>query len=246
MVTPTALLALALLASSATADSATAPELLVPEALTRKIETARGWRGSWLGYFEAPSSPPSWKPVSVVVPALDEPVADGMEVGYGVAFEGVDGARPLFLVRGFADLGWTSPRSQERVPPAGVDLFPGVLRIVAVGGSGIVVQTEGRADFRGAFEPELRDLEVAIVDPESARRQVLWREPGPQPLLPRLIWGGDLDRDGRVDLILETPEVRDTPRTFTLLLSSQAPSGQLVGAAAQVSAEMDDCPEEGD
>lgn len=47
-----------------------------------------------------------------------------------------------------------------------------------------------------------------------------------------VLFGGDLDRDGRLDLILEATDHYNVSRP-TLLLSTQARDGQIVGQAAQ-------------
>jgi len=86
-------------------------------------------------------------------------------------------------------------------------------------------------------------LACRVVFATPQRTQVLWSmtgyfEPGATtPSLgddaaPTLLFAGDLDRDGKLDLIFDTTDHYNVRRP-TLFLSSQAAPGELLGAAAQ-------------
>lgn len=51
---------------------------------------------------------------------------------------------------------------------------------------------------------------------------------------PSLIWAGDLDRDGRLDLLLDVQTVETGGALYRLYLSSLAKRGELVGLAAEL------------
>lgn len=83
-----------------------------------------------------------------------------------------------------------------------------------------------------------------LVLGDGAREQVLleavaWDEPGiTRPVTDattKVLFAGDLDRDGQLDLIVDLSDHYNVSRP-TLLLSSQAAAGALVGAAARFEA----------
>jgi hypothetical protein len=51
---------------------------------------------------------------------------------------------------------------------------------------------------------------------------------------PSLLWAGDLDRDGRIDLLMDVQTVEAAGSLYHLYLSSQAKKGELVGLVARL------------
>ncbi|HEX3126623.1 MAG TPA: hypothetical protein VH394_04775 [Thermoanaerobaculia bacterium] len=64
----------------------------------------------------------------------------------------------------------------------------------------------------------------------STRKQVLWRNEYVGDGPPMLHWAGDLDRDGKLDLLIDITD-HDNLSRMALFLSSLAKEGELVGLA---------------
>lgn len=94
--------------------------------------------------------------------------------------------------------------------------------------SGSMITPEGQSDRL----PE--DFEFTLVRISGSRtvRQSLAKLPGITDGKPRLVWAGDLDRDGRVDVLLNTTDKYFVTH-LVLYLSSAAKKGQLVGKVAE-------------
>lgn len=148
-------------------------------------------------------------------------------------------ASPVLLVRGLKEpvQGTIAvPESQ----PAGTLLYPGQslylslpqaqsepsLRLVALG-----VARE-RTDFPdiGIYDYELRLYQNSS---QGTITQSLRSFPNlDSDAQPRLLWAGDLDRDGRMDLLFDLTDHYNVSR-LTLFLSSAAKEGELVGKVAE-------------
>lgn len=131
------------------------------------------------------------------------------------------------------------PVEQAAVAAAPVDAAPVPARAVALLGQRYRLAT--RCDTvpfqRIDAQPQHR---CRLVLGDGTREQALletiaWHEPGLARLVTdasgEVLFAGDLDRDGRLDLVIDLSDHYNVSRP-TLLLSSQARSGELVGAAA--------------
>lgn len=98
----------------------------------------------------------------------------------------------------------------------------------------------GHLSFDCRGDTAIRDCALVLV--HEGRRQVLghWSgdaSAGESQLMlgseawPHLRWAGDIDRDGRLDLLIDMTDHYNVSAP-TLFLSSQAKAGELVGAAA--------------
>ena len=125
---------------------------------------------------------------------------------------------PLFLVRGLEN-------AQPGVLPTA--------KVLGSEGSGQRVTLAFRGTESALFlranpgEEEVHDL----VFESGQRRQVLYESYGRNAGRIEVIWAGDLDRDGRLDFVVDYEE-EDAGSVPTLFLSSQAKPGELVGEAA--------------
>jgi hypothetical protein len=93
--------------------------------------------------------------------------------------------------------------------------------------------TLARREYRLYIESARADqADAQIVFTEGGRRQVLYSADGfvDEPHYD-VIWAGDLDRDGQLDLIVNLHR-KYSWHPYRLLLSSSASKGQLVGVAA--------------
>ena len=81
-------------------------------------------------------------------------------------------------------------------------------------------------------EDERAQQRSDLVVTDGSRRQVLYSWPeGLSDQAARLVWAGDLDRDGKLDYYLVLSSHYNLAE-HTLFLSSRAKLGQIVGAAA--------------
>ena len=78
-----------------------------------------------------------------------------------------------------------------------------------------------------------RGTNMRIRLSDKSQSQVLWSTPG-EPAGPHwyVIWAGDLDRDGKLDLFVDF-SYQENDEPHVLLLSSRAKPGQMVGEAAR-------------
>ena len=135
---------------------------------------------------------------------------------------------PLFLVRGLAEL---QQGKVETIIHDGEFIFPGHMKrlrhsrvyyTLAAVGEGI----------------ERRPFEVAL----SKYKLMLWADRRSQTLVesvrgfddayPRVIWAGDLDRDGKIDLFMDSARHYQSI-DYTLFLSSAAKDEEIVGQVAR-------------
>jgi hypothetical protein len=98
---------------------------------------------------------------------------------------------------------------------------------------GALSVTLGRRKYQVYIESAQTDrADARIVFTEGGRRQVLYSADGfvDEPHYD-VIWAGDLDRDGQLDLVVNLHR-KYSWHPYRLLLSSLASKGQLVGDAA--------------
>jgi hypothetical protein len=201
---------------AAAALAAAAPVELLRPGLYHKGELAPQAAGEWLGLTaaDASASEPAagyrWRRCAVVLePALDPLVdQDSERTGSDVKIEG---ARPLFLVRGLDRLASVRVRTAlagKRVTGALAIEFDGVAYAL--------VAAPSVALRAGAVAQTLNQWPVAARDTRLD-----------------LLWAGDLDGDGRLDLLLAA-SAQGTSVESVLYLSSAAAPGRLVEAVARL------------
>jgi hypothetical protein len=201
---------------AAAALAAAAPVELLRPGLYHKGELAPQAAGEWLALApaDAPAPDPAagyrWRRCAVALePALD-PLVDQDSERTGSEVK-VEGARPLFLVRGFDRL----ERVRVRTALAGKRVT-GSLAIDLDGVAYALAAAPSVVLRAGAVAQTLSEWPAAARD---ARLD--------------LVWAGDLDGDGRLDLLLAA-SAQGAAVESVLYLSSAAASGRLVEAVARL------------
>ena len=209
MIFLTAVSLLALSVRAAAAGGTRVSLLMVSDWAYQEIPD--GSDGTWLGIFKTAGGS-ELKSTRVHIEASEEEpdvrkaVVDSRDT-------------PLFLVRGLRNA------QPGPLPTAQVlDEDPGPGQRVRLAFRGIESALFLRAN---PGEAEVYDL----VFESGQRRQVLYESYGWNEDRIELIWAGDLDRDGRLDFLVDYAE-DDAASAPTLFLSSQARSGEMVGEAA--------------
>jgi hypothetical protein len=225
----TVVLALGIAVLSATASAGGPPALLLTgEFHGDEIQTAGG--SGWLALVGS-GSRMSLDPVVVTVTPVRDHLADGDSgpiSGKRVSVS-VSDTHPVLLVRGI-------PALQEGpVTEAQFDCA----------GCGQPTEFNLHRSFRLRLDGEVYELEAFPPQPDEpfdenseirlshgAAVQVIHRATRvPDDANWRVIWAGDLDRDGRLDLFVDTADHYNMGRG-RLLLSSAAGPGELVGEVA--------------
>lgn len=185
--------------------------------------------GSWYGLFKTDGEY-ILEVVDVQFAPCHDVVVDGPNDTTGISVT-VDDSRPLkFLVR--------SPQSLETGScPTLYDgskwIFPGELTelgdyiITAMGH----LTEEG---FRSPREPLVRDYQLILFkkpDHYGPRQVLIEHDRTCAEDTPSLIWAGDLDHDGKLDLLMDIDN-HYAPRTYGLFLSSEAEGDDLVKLVA--------------
>lgn len=169
---------------------------------------------SWLGLYNSPtgliwkSTAPAFQPS--IDPVLDAP---GQETGVEI---NVPGDPPLLLVRGVPAL---QPGSVRTLPLANQPLGPGA-HVVLEGGFSL----DAAINEEGVYELKLMDAQ--LTSQILCSHDVLYDE-----TVPTLVLAGDLDRDGHLDLLIDTSNHYNLSR-LTLYLSSSATGGEWVAPVA--------------
>jgi len=144
-------------------------------------------------------------------------------------------AKPVLLVRGIAGLkeGRIDAVRTESLPRM---LYPGQTGTLTLDGrkEGPCLSLTALGEARGESEYRevgLYNYQIKIYC--DGKRQVLETIPElKEEADPRLVWAGDLDRDGKIDLLFDaTPHYNVTH--LILYLSSSAKEGELVGKVAE-------------
>lgn len=149
--------------------------------------------------------------------------------------------KPVAIIRGMSNLkpGRVTGPLRPETPRF---LFPGEIQDVTVTRwsleSQMQVAATGTAAKPGGYAVEFSNYDLFLTKGSALheKRQVLIHVPYfTSWALPSVLWAGDLDNDGRTDLILS----RSTSESLTdvaLYLSSAASKGELVGLVARWSA----------
>ena len=139
---------------------------------------------------------------------------------------------PLFLVRGLEEL---QPGKVETMVPDEKSIYPGQReRFTSDRGDYYTLVAVGEAFERRPFEVGIKTYKLMLWQTmrgwKSRRSQTLI-ESAAKESFPRVIWAGDLDRDGEIDLFIDTaPHYQIIERE--LFLSSVAKDEEIVGKAA--------------
>lgn len=148
---------------------------------------------------------------------------DGEATGRRVEVPG----SPLVMMNGIERL-QPGPVKSVAVPAT---LAPGQQVAVRIdAGPELVLAATGTPGREGTPESALiRDYRLSAA--VEAANQALVNQPVPTAWLPRMLWAGDLDRDGRVDLLMDVSTTYSS-RKLVLFLSSSNLAGQVFGAVA--------------
>ena len=142
-------------------------------------------------------------------------------------------SEPLFLVRGLEEL---QPGEVETFIHDRQFIHPGrVLRSWT--GTGFSLAAVGEAIERHPFEVGISQYKLMLW--ASKRSQtLLYFFNGLDDATPGVLWAGDLDRDGKVDLFMEMNR-HYASISYALFLSSAAKDEELVGKVATWRAAVD-------
>jgi len=168
----------------------------------------------WLGLYPAPGGY-AWKAVApsfrhAVDPVLDAP---GQETGVEVE---VSGETPILMVRGVVAL---KPGPVSRAVSETVRMTLGTVEPLADG-----LELTAVTGDDGGYELRLQD--------KDGRKQVICtHDVMYDDTVPTLMMAGDLDGDGRMDLLIDTSNHYNLSRV-TLFLSSSAGPGEWMAPVA--------------
>lgn len=179
----------------------------------------------WWGLYETSDGfqlePTRLEVTPVFDPLMDE---DWEATGMEILAEGE--RQPLFLVKDV-------PLQAGPVRTATADVTPLVPgSVVGLTEELLVVYGTAREPAMPGLPPALEDVRVVLQGlPGGAPSQELLTLDAPDLAAPSLVWAGDLDGDGEVDLLLDATD-HYAASAYTLLLSSAAAPGQRVAEVA--------------
>jgi len=178
----------------------------------------------WTGLYKTPRGF-AWRATPITIRRVEDPIGDqpGAKTGIQVGATG----SPLFLVKGLTGLIGRAVRPAQH-EEGGMPLPVGPLRLECPGGCGVSRLTlTGRVTSSdAAAKPSQLILESGGVS------QVLYEWPeGLNDQHCELVWAGDLDGDGRLDLLMVLSG-HDNVMERTLFLSSKRPRNKLVERVA--------------
>ncbi len=205
--------------------TATAAQLVMPGFFHAGEAEARDGE-VWYGVYATDSGFSIETTRLEVKPIFDPLLDDDWEAsGSEILAEGP--RQPLFLVRGVPGLveGPVAMASSEVTP-----LVPGA--VVGLSDELLVVYGTAKEPVLPGLPPALEDLRVVLQGlPGGAPSQELLSLDAPDLTAPSLVWAGDLDGDGRTDLLLDATD-HYSASAYTLLLSSAAAPGERVAEVA--------------
>ena len=179
----------------------------------------------WWGLYETPAGfelePTRLEVTPVFDPMLDE---DWEATGLEILAEGE--RQPLFLVKGVPLQAGPVRTASKDVTP----LVPG--SVVGLTEELLVVYGTAREPALPGLPPALEDVRVVLQGlPGGAPSQELLTLDAPDLAAPSLVWAGDLDGDGEIDLLLDATD-HYAANAYTLMLSSAAAPGERVAEVA--------------
>jgi hypothetical protein len=187
-------------------SAAAETQLLLPGEWHGNEVRAADWE-HWLGVVSLPDAGWMLREFVLRVEAVEDPIIDEPGEMTGKKVRMAEGAEPLFLVRGLDGL---SPGKITAVPDAPAEIaLDHPLRLELPGGTGLDLSLDCR---NPAFDAT-GIAECPLYAADGKGRQVLATFTLYRPeqdriefaaeANPRLLWAGDLDRDGRIDLLID-------------------------------------------
>ncbi len=197
---------------------------LIETGTFRAGEVSDADSGVWLGLFPNEKGY-AWRDAVVDVKLVRDEAVDGSNERTGREVTVRDGGRPVFLVRGGEDLRVASVEGFRELEQRA--LLNGDTIKLAIGNEQFVLRVtnprrHGDADMAGS------SLELA----SNGVTQVLYSAPeGANEPAWEVLWAGDLDGDGKLDLYLQLGDHYNVAERI-LFVSTKAAPGQLVGQFA--------------
>jgi len=166
-------------------------------------------------------------------------VVDGPAERSGLAVVIDSGEIPLFLVRGIENVG-LGPASILTAESERYSSFDGGSNYLRPGES--LTLKLGRGEYRltahGKYDSTRPDSDrlvlgyrLALIGPDGQSQDLGAPARFAEDGVPVLLWAGDLDRDGKIDLYMDLTDHYNV-RDYVLLLSSHASGGLLVKRVA--------------
>lgn len=176
---------------------------------------------TWMGLFPTKSGQFELRPTKVKVAIVRDEITDdpaGPKTGKKVT--AADKVEPLFLVNGVPALKSgrvsTSKTYQKERPDIG---FKTKLNVGAKESTLAVSGKKKDSEWRSQYK--------IVLETEGVKQTVYERKEVSDSSFPSLLWAGDLDGDGKLDLIMDTTNNYNV-RDVTLFLSTKAKPGKLV------------------
>lgn len=208
--------------------------LLTPAARAASILELSDYHGdevkakanqSWLGLYTDASGKSELKATKVSITMVNDQIIDEdpkLKTGKRIAVPG--SKKPLFVLSGIPGLKpgsvITSPLSKKEHLEVGQQ----IKLKVGTAESTLIVTGKKNKEYRNNYTITLKSggttqqlLRHRQIDPETA---------------PSLLWCGDLDGDGKLDLIMDTTDNYNV-RNVTVFLSGKAKPGSLVKKVAE-------------
>ncbi len=183
------------------------------------------------------------QPTTVTVKAVRNPADEDDTSLSALSIEDTQEANPVLLVRGLpgaqaGPLKTVSPKPTPTFLSPGQDarftiLSPGRPRWMQVIATGCAEKEPGKSYARiSNYQLHLvQNIDAGVISQALISLPELGSPDGPQ-----LLWAGDLDRDGRLDLVYDLSPIYVTTE-LALFLSSAAKEGELVGLVARWTAQ---------
>jgi len=198
---------------------------------------------TWLGLFPTAKGEFELNPAKVEISLVHDPVEDRQNVKTGKLISVSSKRQPLFLVRGVSGLksGKVSTSLEDKEYTEQLHarhLLCGKTLELKLGSRATKLTALGSAETRdksGAPEGELLKGYELVLECGGVKQTLYKENEITLDGCPSIIWAGDLDRDGKLDLFIDMTNHYNLSKP-TLFLSSKAKLGKLVEAVASISA----------
>jgi hypothetical protein len=212
-------------------DLANTYKILVPGVFGRSV--AHGIDGKeWYGLFKTDSGY-VLEPVEIKTKSCPPPFSDRPDDTNGVSITVEHSLKPLFLVgrpHGFQSGSISTYFSGDKFIQAGVVIYlDSKYCLTALG-----VVTD--AGFRHPSDLPTYDYRALLFKypfSKDDRQMLIQHEITAAEDTPSLLWAGDIDQDGQIDLLLDISN-HYAARHYVLYLSSEADEGDLVKPVAEL------------
>ncbi len=178
----------------------------------------------WLGLFQTKDGHYELKKTKVLLTLVSDPIADDSldkKTGKKISIDGM--GEPIILVRGVSSL------KAGRVPACGTTkehIAVGETLKMKLGATVSQLRITGKKKDKEISTDYKIVLECGGIKQELYKRAELGVDGRPS-----LLWSGDLDLDGKIDLIMNMTDHYNV-RKITLFLSGKAKPGKLVEQVA--------------